>query len=143
MELKTYIAVPDPYWAERAFLGSNAGLGYAVSTRDRSRRDPGKRCKRFGRSNESGGTAAPAASQNREEPGMGERSTRRDRDRPHRPTLSGPEWVAEYQCAKGHVFTEYTKKSSLASRAPVVTGLGGGYWGKGLRASLRRAVSPL
>ena len=57
----------------------------------------------------------------------------------------GPDLVAEYQCAKGHVFTEYTKEVVARKSCPccVDWDWAEGYWGKGLRASLRHAVSPL
>jgi hypothetical protein len=51
----------------------------------------------------------------------------------------GPEWVAEYQCAKGHVLTEYTTEVVARKSCPccVDWDWAEGYWGKGLRASLR------
>src|SRR5256885_831125 len=51
----------------------------------------------------------------------------------------GPAWVAEYQCAKGHVFTEYTKEVVARKSCPCCVDWDWAerYWGKGLRASLR------
>ena len=45
-ELKTYIAVPDPYWAERAFWGATQVSVMPFRRGIEVERSPGKRCKR-------------------------------------------------------------------------------------------------
>jgi len=145
-ELKTYIAVPDPSWAERAFWGATqvsvmpfrrgievekipwkevqAGLDAAKKAGVRPPQPPPR-------------IAKSRAWVNAQLEGTGITLTAR--------RYPGPEWVAEYQCAKGHVFTEYTKEVVARKSCPccVDWDWAEGYWGKGLRASLRRAVSPL
>src|SRR5437879_8760958 len=75
----------------------------------------------LGRRRARGGPAAPAASQDREEPDLGERSTRRDRDHPDRPTVS---WARVGRgvpvCEGARFHGVHIKKSLLASRALVV-----------------------
>src|SRR5207249_10097488 len=90
----------------------------------------------FGRSKESGGTAAPAASQNREEPGMGERSTRRDRDHPYRSTLSWARVGRGVPMCEGARFHGVHKRSRCSQVVSLLCGLGlgGRLLGQGLES---------
>jgi len=120
---------PDPY-GPKGLFGEQRRSRYAVSTRDRSRKRSLEEVQRVWTQYESGGTAAPAASQNAKSRAW-VNAQLEGTGSPHRPTLSWAEWVAEYQCAKGHVFTEYTKEVVARKSCPVVwTGLGGGYWAR-------------
>jgi hypothetical protein len=140
-ELKTVIEVPDVYWAERAFWSVQPcvdfpfrrgvevewmmdwpqvekGLAAAARAGVRPPQPPPR-------------TAKSRAWVNAQLEGTGITLTAR--------RYPGPGWVAEYQCAKGHVFTEYTKEVVTRKSCPccVDWDWAEGYWGKGLRASLR------
>ena len=118
-ELKTYIAVPDPYRAERAFWGATPfpdfpfrrgielermewalvqkGLDAAARAGVRPPQPPPR-------------VAKSRAWVNAQLEGTGITLTAR--------RYPGPGWVAEYQCAKGHVFTEYTKEVVARKSCP-------------------------
>jgi len=139
-ELKTYIAVPDPYRAERAFWGATPfpdfpfrrgielermewalvqkGLDAAARAGVRPPQPPAR-------------IAKSRTWVNAQLEGTGITLTAG--------RYPGPDLVAEYQCAKGHVFTEYTKEVVARKSCPccVDWDWAEGYWGKGLRASLR------
>src|SRR2546425_8256421 len=90
----------------------------------------------LGRSRARGGPAAPAASQDREEPALGERSTRRDRDHPDRPTLSWATVGRGVPVCEGARFHGVHKRSRCSQVVPLLCGLGWGgrLWGQGLES---------
>ena len=147
-ELKTVIEVPDVYWAERAFWRVQPcvdfpfrrgvevewmmdwpqvekGLAAAARAGVRPPQPPPRLVK--GR-----------AWVNAQLEGTGITLTEQHRFR-------NVELVSVFQCVTGHVFTERAKEVLKRRTCPccVDWDWAEGYWGKGLRASLRRAVSPL
>ena len=138
--IKTVIEVPDVYWAERALWGATPYPDFPFRGGVEVEKMEWARVQRGLDAAARAGVRPPQpppriaksrAWVNAQLEGTGITLTAR--------RYPGPTWVAEYQCAKGHVFTEYTKEVVARKSCPccVDWDWAEGYWGKGLRASLR------
>ena len=140
-ELKTYIAVPDPFWAESAFWGATQVSVMPFRRGIEVERIPWKEVQAGLDAAKKAGVRPPQppprlvkgrAWVNAQLEGTGITLTEQHRFR-------NVEFVSVFQCATGHVFTERAKEVLKRRTCPccVDWDWAEGYFGRGLRASLR------